>query len=313
MRSTFSLLLLALVACNGSTDGGKDDTGDTDDTGTDGGLTFEDFVYVQETWVGDTSCFDGTNWGLGQSVDPSCVQDASVSTSVRDFQNDTVVYDATVNIWYGDDLGASPDVTVTVDDSGNFSATVPTCTPTAYKTSTPPEYEETKDTYQVHQVYGWSASGTADETFYSVSESTSRLIPSLIGVEWDPTTAVVAGTAYDCNTDGLANVQVFLHDAAGNIPTGSDQNPFGIFYFSDSDLPTDNDSQPWTNENGLWVAINVPVGEWIVEMWGWDGTQHVKIGATSLDIQAGSVNISNIYTGIEDGIWFPASCLSACG
>jgi hypothetical protein len=25
------------------------------------------------------------------------------------------------------------------------------------------------------------------------------------------------------------------------------------------------------------------------------------------------LNISNIYTGIDDGIWYPGSCLAACG
>jgi len=47
-----------------------------------------------------------------------------------------------------------------------------------------------------------------------------------------------------------------------------------------------------------------------VEMWVFDGTQLVLLGSTSLDIQADSVNISNIYTGIDDGIYYPAACLA---
>ena len=46
---------------------------------------------------------------------------------------------------------------------------------------------------------------------------------------------------------------------------------------------------------------------------GWDGAAYVEMGSTVLDIAAGSINISNIYTGISDGIWYPSSCLSACG
>ena len=63
----------------------------------------------------------------------------------------------------------------------------------------------------------------------------------------------------------------------------------------------------------LWVVMNIPAGTWTAEVWGFDGTDYVMLGATVLQINAGSVNISNIYTGITDGIWYPSSCLSACG
>lgn len=307
MRLTILPLLLSACA------GGGDDSGKTgDDTG-GGGDPFPTFVFVDQPWVGETSCFDGANWGLGQVVDPTCIGPITLTAEVEDFQTGNSVPTCDVTAWDTDDVSTSPSATATTDASGNFTIDLQSCSPFAYRSSTPPKWEETKDTYEVHKTYGWSASGTTSDTWNSVSESTSRLIPSLIGVEWDPATAVVAGTAYDCNQDGIANVQVFVHDGSGNIPVHTADYPFGIYYFSDSDLPTDNAAQPWTNENGLWVAINIPVGPWVVEMWGWDGTQHVKIGATTLDIVAGSVSISNIFTGIEDGIWYPDTCLAACG
>lgn len=313
MRLTSLLFLLA--ACSGATDGtdkAGDDSGDTD-TDTSGGGGFDRWVFVDQPWVGDTTCFDGTNWGLGQVVDPSCIGPITLNGVVEDFQSGDPVPDCDLAIWDDDDIGGSPTATTQTDASGSFSVAIQSCSPMAYRSSTPPEWEQTKDTYEVHKTYGWEAGGTTSDIWNSVSDATSRLIPSLIGVEWDTSTAVIAGTAYDCNQDGLANVQVYVHDGAGNEPVHTDDNPFGIYYFSDSDLPTSNASQPWTNENGLWVAINIPVGDWVVEVWGWDGTQHVKLGATTLNIQAGSVNISNIFIGIEDGIWYPPSCLSACG
>ena len=31
-----------------------------------------------------------------------------------------------------------------------------------------------------------------------------------------------------------------------------------------------NRQQLWTSDDGLWVAINIPVGDWIIEMWIYD-------------------------------------------
>ena len=241
-------------------------------------------------------------------VDPTCQVTQPVEGTISDFQTEDAVPDATFQVWFGDDLNATPDIIQVADGDGNVSFDGPACTPVAYGTSTPPEWQETKDTYEVHQVFGY---GTDGETFNSVSESTSRLIPSLIGVEWDQTKAIIAGTAYDCDTEPLQYTQIYVHDSAGNPPETGD-----VYYFSESggvSLPTDHESQPYTNTNGLWVVMNIPAGTWTAEVWGFDGTDYVMLGATVLQINAGSVNISNIYTGITDGIWYPSSCLSACG
>jgi hypothetical protein len=308
MRALLPLLALLITACpppsTDGTDKASDDTADTDDTEC---RTFECVVNVTTPWTGNTAeCIEGKV----QNVDPSCQSEATVAGEVVDFQTEDAVPDATVQVWLGDDLFTSPDLTTQADSDGKFEITAPTCTPIAYGTSTPPEWQETKDTFEVHQVFGY---GTSGEDFNSVSEATSRLIPSLIGIEWDETAAIIAGTAYDCDIEPMQYVQIYLHDDAGNPPSSGE-----VFYFSESggtSLPTDKESQPWTNTNGLWVAMNIPAGTWTVEAWGYDaGTSgYVKLGTTVLQIGAGSVNISNIYTGISDGIWYPGSCLSACG
>ncbi|MES2640879.1 MAG: hypothetical protein V4850_15425 [Myxococcota bacterium] len=306
MRAALPLLALLLSACP-QTDGTADDKGD--DTSSTTGRTFEDFVYVTTPWVGNT---DECIAGKVQTVDPSCIVDLSVTGTIEDFESGDTVPDATVQIWNSDSIGGSADETTVSDGDGNFTLeSTQSCTPLAYGTSTPPEWEETKDTFEVHQVFGYSADGSSDEIFNSVSDSTSKVIPALIGVEWDQTTGIIAGTAYDCDVNPVQFAQVFIHDGNGNIPETGD-----VFYFSESggtSLPTSIDAQPHTNTNGLWVVVNVPAGTWTAEMWGYDGAEHVLMGATVLEISAGSVNISNIYTGISDGIWYPGSCLAACG
>ncbi|MDP2304821.1 MAG: hypothetical protein Q8P18_02180 [Pseudomonadota bacterium] len=308
MRAALPLLALLLSACPPS-DGVTPDDKDADDTGdTVEGRTFEDFVNVTTPWVGNT---DECIAGKVQNVDPSCIADITVNGRIDDFQSEDPVPDATVQLWVSDSIEGAADETTVSDGDGNFVLeAAQSCTPIAYGTSTPPEWEETKDTYEVHQVFGYAAGGASDEVFNSVSDTTSKLIPSLIGVEWDQSTGIIAGTAYDCDVNPVEYAQVFIHDGSGGIPTTGD-----VFYFSESggtSLPTSLDSQPHTNTNGLWVAVNIPSGTWTAEMWGFDGTDYVLMGATVLEIAAGSVNISNIYTGISDGIWYPGSCLAAC-
>lgn len=298
----FSLALPALlVACTGKT---TDDTGDgTDTSDTSTGPAFEDFVNVTETYIGDAACYDGVAW-IDQTVGAGCTADITVSGTVSDFQTDEPVPGASVKIWSNDDINGTPDQSFDVDSNGSGTITVPACTAVGYETYTPVEWEETVNTYEVHQVYGFDASGATTDTWNSVSVATSRLIPSLLGLEWSPGTAIIAGTAYDCNEDPIQHAQVFIHDADGNIPAD-----LAVRYFANG-LP--NSDQPDSNDDGLWSAINVPPGEWIVEMWVYNGTELQMLGSTHLTMMPDSVVVSNIYTGIDGGVYLPASCLEVC-
>jgi hypothetical protein len=298
MTHRLALPLLLVTACDG---GGNADT----DTGSsaDDARTFDYFVFTNEVYTGETTCI-GTDFG---TVDPAKQVTVAYNGEVHDFQTEDEVSAATVKLWLDDDISGSPDAELTADRDGKFSTSLPTCTPIAYGTFTPPEWEETVDTFEVHQIYGFEEDGVIDgEWVNSVSQSTSKIIPSVIGIEWDTTSGIIAGTAYDCNEAKIGNAQIFIHDGTGAPPATGE-----IFYFDDNNLPTSHAKLTASNpENGLWVAVNVPVGTWTVEMWGWDGTQHVNLGSTVLNILAGSVNISNIYTGHTDGIFYPASCLA---
>jgi hypothetical protein len=306
---TLPMLFLAfpVIACS---------SGDTqDDSGGTGGAgprTFEDFVDVQTPWTGDTSCFDGTTFSTAVP-DPSCQQPITLSGVVTDFEKETPVGEAAVQIWRSDAIAGAADSVLAADAQGSFSVEVPACTPFAYGTSTPAEWEQTVDTYEIHQLYGFDGSGGAEDSFNSVSIATSNLIAGLIGVNWDPATAIIAGKAYDCELAPIQYAQVYLHDAAGNPPVTGD-----VYYFTANggqDLPAMHAQQPHTNTNGLWVAMNIPPGSWIVELWGWDATAgaHVLLGKSPLEVAAGAVTVSNLYTGEDDGVRYPASCLEACG
>lgn len=299
-----TLASLSLFSCDGS-DGSTDavDTGDGSSERTE-----SYFINTTVPFEGDNTC-QGADFG---TIDPAKQVNVTFNGEVHDFQTEDEVPEATVKTWLQDDINLAADDEIEAGSSGEFTTTLPVCTPIAYGTFTPPEWEETVDTFEVHQIFGYDEDGVVDEWVNSVSVATSKIIPSVIGIQWDESTGIVAGTAYDCatGTDGevefFGNAQVLIRDADGNIPQTAD-----IFYFDDFDLPTSHEKKSAVNPvNGLWVAVNVPVGTWIVEMKGFNGTDYDLLGSTVLEIRAGSVNISNIYAGKTDGISYPPSCLA---
>jgi hypothetical protein len=119
-----------------------------------------------------------------------------------------------------------------------------------------------------------------------------------------PGKATAAGTAYDVNDDPITGAQVVVKSLVDDsIPDG-----IVVKYFVDS-FP--NRSQPETSPDGLWVAINIPPGDWKVEMWVSDGAGgHLLMGQSKLTVFPDSINISNIYTGY-DSVKYPASCFAS--
>lgn len=294
-----SWLLLASIGLGACTKAEDTDT-DIEDTG--GPKVFEDFVYTTNAPTGDSTCYTGT-W-LSQTVDPAKVTTGGSAGQVLDFANDTPVPDATVKAWYDDTVDGETDVTGLTDTDGNIALTLPICQPFTYETSTNPELEETVDTYEAHQIYAPDADGTVDTSYNSVSTTTYSLIPSLLGVSVDDDKGVIAGTAYDCNDGPIEHAQVVVKDAAGEIPQSLLTN-----YFVDK-FPTRDRKD--TSPDGLWTAINVPEGDWTVEMYVYDEASGGPklLGSTVLTVYPQSINISNIYTGFSDGVKYPAECLA---
>jgi len=305
-----ALTMVLTLACKGKDTSDDTASGDTDtdtdaDTDTDDSKTFEDFVNVTDTPTGDFTGFDGydNNGGwITQNVDTSLQELVPMDGVITDFQEGDPVKDATLQIWYSDQATGAPDVITTSDATdGTVSGfDVYSCKPMALLVSTDPELEETKPTYEVHQTYKYA--NPLDDEYNSVSTTTYALIPGLLGIDPDPDKGIIAGTAYDVNEDPIQGAQVVVRDSSGNIPSS-----LTVKYFVE-EFP--NREQPYTSSDGLWVAINVPAGDWNVEMYVSDGSGGFKeMGATELTVVADSINISSIYTGIGDGVKYHDSCL----
>ena len=307
-------LPVLLLACTGDASPTKDtnddsptETDDTTSTG-EGELT--------EDATGDFSCFTpaddaaSATW-LTQNVDPTKVETFTLEGFVQDFQTDDPRNNTEVRLWYGDLAEGTPTETSTTDDDGNVTITAESCDPLAYLALRNPALDDAKATYKAHQVFPPNAT-TAE--FTTVSTDTYLLIPTLLGISPDPAKSIIAGTAFDCTRDPstlssddagkVKNIQVVLRDSNGDIPDGV----FIRYYFEE--FP-DREGIA-TSEDGLWTAIDVPVGDYTVEMWGLVSGERKLLGTTSIRSVADSINIANLFAGYE-GVKFPEACLTEGG
>lgn len=301
-------LLISLLAC-----GDKDTTSGDSSSGVD---VFADYINVSQTPTAESgtelsTCFTpGDDW-LAQSPDSSCAAEHSFTGTVEDFESGDGVADASLEIFYGDRfIEGQADYETVSDPNGDVSGTLMSCTPTTYRAYTDPALDETKITIQSHEVYDYDATGEIGVNFNSVSSTTYNIIPGLLGVTVQPGQGIVAGTALGCGGDGdpIEGAQVIVRDAE----TGDYLEDYVVKYFVE-EFP--NRDQPHTSADGLWVAVNLPPTRVTVEMWTWDGSDHVLQGETSMDIVPDSINIANVFTGSggeNGGVIYPDSCLTAC-
>jgi len=267
----------------------------------DVGLTFTDFVNVVDSPVGDFTNFEGgyvDEW-LTQQVDPDAQMEIVLVGQTTDFETGDPVSEATVEVFGSNEIIGSADQALESDADGKVEGMMMTCTPFAYRVSTDPDLGDTKVTMQINEIL--DPDSIDPVVFDSVSSATYQVMPSLLGVSPDDEDGIVAGGAYDVNGDPVEGAQIIIVNDEGAVPDG-----LVVKYFRD-EFP--NRDQEWTSADGLWVAIDVPPGEWNIEMYVADGGDgHVLMGSTSVSVVADSINISSVFTGYGDGIRLPESC-----
>ena len=308
MRTLFLMSLMLAAACGDdkaedtSGDVASDADGDADG-GTSSTATIDDFITVTDEPVGDLSCFTGTL--TTETAADGCVAQRSMYGEVLDFQEDDPVDEATVEFFFEDGIFGPPDTVVTTDANGMFNIEINTCDPYTYRITTDPVLDMTKTTIESHDVVPNQGIVNPSHELQSVSSTTYALIPTLLGVSPKVDKGIVAGRAYDCAGNNLQGLQVMIEDSSGSIP-----DDVVAKYFID-DFP--NRNQPYTSEDGLWILMDVPVGDWVVKGYVADGLGgHTLVARTELKVLADSINISSIYAGIEDGVKMPPECLTAC-
>lgn len=300
------LWVFLAIGCKGDKDaeetGMPEETGTPDEEGPTQEELFATWVNTTDTYVGDLTCYDGTSW-VTTGADPSCEATVPIGEGeVADFAFGTSVADATVEFYLADWVEGSADLTFTTDGDGLITGSLPVCTAMTYAVTK--DDGSLHDTYEYHVMYG--AGETVNPDLASISADTWLTLPSLFGVTIDDTLGVLAGTVRDCNGDIVENAQVLPRNADGEIPS-----TMSVGYTLDG-YPNRNENS--TTTDGVWIAMNVPAGEYTIEVYVADGAGGQRmVGSVPAQAFVSSVSIAVVYAGREDGLDIPSSCLDCSG
>jgi hypothetical protein len=255
----FALLGIgALVACGGGGGGDDDGSSATPDVTTVAHMQNDSGVWSE---VGPA------NWScLGTPSDdvPSTVE-INLTGTVIDFQNtEQGVGDAMVSAFMGTDIGGTAIASATADGGGGYSITLPVGVERVAFEMTADQY---LPTYLLNQYF---QPGTADQMLdmKAISLMLANALPAFINKTRTPGLGVVAGAIRDCDH----------HEVSGAIATVSSTpsttttlDGAETYYFSggSQSLPVRLSQQAYTNEDGLFMAIELPpTGTAYLQVWG---------------------------------------------
>ena len=188
----------------------------------------------------------------------------SLATTTLDFEKAMPVGSIAVTAFPGISTTAVFD-TQTSDGSGAVSLHIPTGTTRfGVKMTSPVDF----DTLLLNQKV---APDTATQTLAKiqiVSKTTGTSIPALIGIVRTPGTGIVAGAVRDCDAHEISNFVATISRVAA---TASPVDQAKTFYFSSSlNLPVHHNQEAASTNDGLFVALEVPVTSSVfVQAWGY--------------------------------------------
>lgn len=306
LARTFSWLSIALVSCGPSAPAEPDA----------GGAQLEPIKAYREVEVGTRVEYQEA------SIDYSCRRLATqptpgdpveVTFQLRDFQEGFPVDDTDVwlfsNNVIADECNPPSCQSFTTDRDGNATVQLPANGWYAYRVHPKMGLSAMSTVFAVFQ-YNEPAPPAAGQAVVgnSVSKATIELIPSLLGINRTDGRALVAGRIQDCAGNYVQNAIVRLYDPNGELVETGPDGPF-IHYFNgeaDNSLP-DLDATV-SSEDGLYVAIEVPVlsdEPYRVEAWGMLDGRLTLLGCEAARIFEDAVTILNMTPVRADG---PEGC-----
>lgn len=156
------------------------------------------------------------------------------------------------------------------------------------------------DSVQYNEVAPTSAGGEIEGN--AVAFSTIELIPLSLGLEREVGTTILAGRVQDCaGTDvGGAVVRAFRGDGSEIVDAGLETSigPHYRYFRRIGDDSNPSNEQPYTNYEGLYASINMPVEAGLIRVEAWgrrDGdAMPVLLGCEGIRTLADGVSIINI-------------------
>jgi hypothetical protein len=201
----------------------------------------------------------------------------TLSGTVEDFQTGNAVPDAVVTIF--DDVDTNnPFATVTADENGAYTATIPVGTKRfGFKMVA----EGQMETLLLNQ-YIDPSTAAQSLNIGSVSELTANALPAFIGVTRTAGRGVLAGAMRDCDNNEVGGAIATVSSVSGMAEfldaaeCTEDKPCTNSYYFSagSTSLPVRHSQQANTNFDGLFMTIELPPNtESFLQVWGFTGAQ----------------------------------------
>jgi hypothetical protein len=285
VRSLLGLMLaMAVLGAGCGDDGGNGGMEDAGNGTGDGGGNGEDFPVARV----DADNTDPMNTGteadyscMGSRTAPSGGDSAEFTLTLTEFRSGNAVEGACVR-FYSDNMVPMSDSCgsgsgATTDQNGQITVSSPTEGWYAYRVFGSEDTDPALvPTVQINELAPASGGGSVEAT--AVSSSTANLIAIGAGIRRGEGTGFVAGTIYDCTADSdspkpVWGTEIRIADSEGNyIEEGGGTLDPNIFYFNGEEDSGPDTEQPYTNTDGLYAAVNLPMDgnttEFFVEAWG---------------------------------------------
>jgi hypothetical protein len=272
-RSTIALILLcaAATACDDGDERPPADAPPVDIGFNKPTATLKANDKGMELGPADLSCL-GT-----PSTDTATTVAVTLETTVRDFQDNTIVANAGVTAFRGADV-ANPFDTKTADGDAKVSVLIEVGTKRfGFKMTD----GASLDTLLLNQIVD---PGMAMQTFtriQSVSKKTAATLSAFIGKTRTAGTGVLAGAMYDCADRPISNFIATVSSTSGTVThlPGAD-----TYYFDPTTpLPVRHTVRGSASSNGLFMVIELPVTPVAyVQVWGFPTDADLASGQLKL-------------------------------
>lgn len=261
----------------------------------------DDFLGEVPAAGGDLSCFDGE---LASPAPPAaCQVEATVAGTTVDHQSSDAIGGVSVEIFEDNDHTAGGASFCTSPEDGACDGAVTMCRPFAYRTERA-DADEAPPTLQLHKVLFEEAGEPFTYDFRSVAQGTVDLItsPLFFGVEIEAGKGMLFGKAVGCDYEALVNMQVLVRDTDCRVPEGS------LVGYTANELPAPGERA--TTADGFFFVMNVPPGDYTLEMYRVTGDGNELVGSAPAIVEADGVSLVDIFVGRDDGQVMPEECLA---
>lgn len=199
------------------------------------------------------------------SDDVATTVDINLTGTLRDFQNQTPIANASVEMFAGIDYD-NPLVTASGDADGNYTLVLPQGqTRYGYRISA----DGYLDTFLLNQQY---SPDTVDQNrnVDAVSVTTANLLPAVIGIQRTDGLGVVAAAMRDCNGDTVKDAVATVSAASARV----EHLDGGQTYYFNNSLPASLAVMQATNNDGLFVVLELPpTATGYLQVWGFTSGQ----------------------------------------